>query len=205
MKTKTRNYLIGGIGGTLLAAAGTVALLNQLKLTPKGVTPVKGFDVNKYMGRWYEIARLKNIFEHNLKYITAEYSLNDDGSIKVINKGFNPETEKYEEVVGEAVLAGEEGEAKLKVSFFGPFYAGYNVVKIDPEYKYALVAGKNRSYLWLLSRDNDMPPHVRKEYLQEAMSLGYDISHLTWPIQRESQEEDEYYLLIGTGCETRLL
>lgn len=204
MKTKTRNYVMGGVGGTLLAA-GTIALINQFKVTPKGITPVKPFDLKKYMGTWYEIARMKNRFEKDLKYITAEYSLNENGTVKVINKGFNPETEKYEEVTGQAILAGEENEAKLKVSFFGPLYSGYNVVKIDPEYKYALVAGKNRRYLWLLSRDNDMPPHIRKEYLQEAMRLGYDISNLTWPIQRESQEEDEYYLIIGTGCEMRLL
>jgi len=203
MNTKTRNYVIGGIGGTLLAA-GTIALINQFKITPKGINPVKSFDLKKYMGTWYEIARIKNRSEKNLKYITAEYSLNEDGSVKVVNRGFNPKTERYEEVTGQAILAGEENEGKLKVSLFGPFYTGYNVVKIDPEYKYALVTGKDRHSLWLLSRDNDMPPHVRKEYLQEAMRLGYDISNLTWPIQRESQEEDEYYLLVGTGCETRL-
>lgn len=179
MKSKTRNYLIGG---TLLAA-GTVALLNQLKVTPKGVTPVKPFDAKKYMGKWYEIARMKNMFERHLDFTTAEYTLNSDGSIRVVNSGIDAKTGEEKQVEGKAVFAGDEDEARLKVTFFGPFFSGYNVAKIDPDYKYALVVGKNHHYMWLMSRTNDMPPHIRKEYLQEAMALGYNITNLTWPDQ----------------------
>ncbi len=186
---KTRNYVIGGS----LLALGTMALIYQMKITPKGVTPVKPFDAKKYMGKWYEIARMKNMFERHLDFTTAEYTMNKDGSINVVNSGYDVEKEDYKEVTGKALFAGDKDEARLKVSFFGPFYSGYNVVKIDKDYKYALVVGKNHHYMWILSRTNDMPPHIRKEYLQEAMSLGYNITNLTWPDQgRDAGVEGDY-------------
>lgn len=175
---KYRNLLIGC--SALAAGAALTLGLTSCKTIPKGVTAVKPFDKDKYLGKWYEIARLDYRFEKNMNNVTAEYSINKDGSIKVLNKGYNYEKRKEEEAVGKAKFVGASDEAKLKVSFWGPFYAGYNVIAIDPDYKYALVAGKNLKYLWLLSRKTTMPENIKEAYLQKAESLGYDISKLIW-------------------------
>ncbi len=147
---------------------------------PKGAVAVKSFEKEKYLGKWYEIARFDFKFERDLDHTTAEYSLNDNGTIKVLNRGFNTKKNKWSEATGKAKFVGEPTVAMLKVSFFGPFYAGYNVVAIDKDYKYALVAGSSLKYLWILSREKTLPEDVKKEYLKKAESIGYDISKLLW-------------------------
>ena len=147
---------------------------------PKGAVAVNPFDINKYLGKWYEIARMDFRFERNLNNTTANYSLNDNGSIKVDNRGYNYVTGEWKQAVGKAKPAGQPGEARLKVSFFGPFYSGYNVIALDNEYKYALVAGENLSYLWILSRETTVPDEVKSGYLTIARDLGYDTSALIW-------------------------
>jgi apolipoprotein D and lipocalin family protein len=147
---------------------------------PKGAVAIKPFDINKYLGKWYEIARIDFRFERDLNNTTANYSLNKNGSIKVDNQGYNYVTNEWKQAVGKAKPAGQTGEAKLKVSFFGPFYSGYNVIALDSEYKYALVAGKNLSYLWILSRETTIPDEVKSDYLKIAQDLGYDTSTLIW-------------------------
>jgi apolipoprotein D and lipocalin family protein len=154
--------------------------LFSCKSIPKGVEAVKGFDKERYLGKWYELARIDFKFEKNLNNTTAEYSLMDNGKIKVLNKGFNYKINQWKNATGKAKFAGDEKIAMLKVSFFGPFYAGYNVIKLDKGYKYALVAGKNFDYLWILSRTPTMPESLREEYLQFARSVGFDTSRLTW-------------------------
>lgn len=173
---KIRNLIIGGT----LIAVGTTLLLSSCQTMPKGAVPVKPFDSEKYLGKWYEIARLDFVHEKNLSHTTAHYSLNDDGSIKVVNKGYNFKKEKNEEATGKAKFVDSKNEGKLKVSFFGPFYSGYNVIALDPEYKYALVAGKNLDYLWLLSREKSMPDAIKASYLRQASNLGYQIEDLIW-------------------------
>ena len=147
---------------------------------PKGAVAVKPFDKKRYLGQWYEIARLDFKFEKNLNNTTAEYSLNDNGTIKVDNQGYNTKKEKWEQAIGKAKFVGEANVAKLKVSFFGPFYAGYNVVAIDDDYKYALVAGKNLKYLWILSRETSIPVKIKDKYLKIAEEIGYQTSDLLW-------------------------
>ena len=146
---------------------------------PKGAVAVKPFDKKRYLGKWYEIARLDFKFEKNLNNTTAEYSLNDNGTIKVDNQGYNTKKEKWEQAIGKAKFVGEANVAKLKVSFFGPFYAGYNVVAID-DYKYALVVGKNLKYLWILSRETSIPVKIKDKYLKIAEEIGYQTSDLLW-------------------------
>ena len=163
---------------TLLTTA--LFVLNSCSSIPKGAKAIKDFDKEKYLGKWYEIARLDFVFEKNLNNTTAEYSLNDDGSIKVVNRGFNYIKNKNVESVGKAKFAGDSNEGKLKVSFFGPFYSGYNILAIDSDYKYALVVGKNLKYMWLLSREKTMPQNVKEEYLKIASDLGYNTSALIW-------------------------
>lgn len=177
---KTKNLVIGG--AALLAAAGVGAamLYNQKKTIPKGAKAVKPFDSKLYLGKWYEIARMDFIHEKNLTNATAEYSLNGDGTIKVVNKGYDYKKRKEQKSEGKAKFVADKNEAKLKVSFFGPFYAGYNVIAIDPSYNNALVVGKNKSYMWLLSRDKQMPEEIRKSYLQKAEDLGFNTKKLVW-------------------------
>jgi len=164
----------------LLTGLLTVFMLNICTSIPKGATPVKPFDKGKYLGLWYEIARLDFRFERNLNNTTAEYSLNPDGTIKVVNRGYNYVKNKWTEAVGKAKFAGDTNVGMLKVSFFGPFYAGYNVIALDRDYKYALVAGENLKYLWILAREKSIPEDVKQNYLGIAKKIGFDISALIW-------------------------
>jgi apolipoprotein D and lipocalin family protein len=147
---------------------------------PKGVVAVRPFYIEKYLGKWYEIARLDFKFERGLNNTTAEYSLNANGTIKVDNKGYNVEKGEWAQAIGKAKFAGENDIAMLKVSFFGPFYAGYNVIAIDPDYKYALVAGASLKYLWILSRETSIPDEIKNKYLKIAQEYGFNTSELVW-------------------------
>ncbi len=125
-------------------------------------------------------ARLDFRFERDLNNTTAEYSANDEGSIRVVNRGYNYKTNEWKEAVGKAKFVSDENTAMLKVSFFGPFYSGYNVIALDAGYQYALIAGKNTDYLWILSRTPAIPAEVKQNYLQIAAKLGYKTEDLIW-------------------------
>lgn len=167
------------IGFTLLGITA-FALLKSCRTIPKNVTAIEPFTVEKYLGKWYEIARFDFRFEKGLNSTTADYSLNDDGTIKVVNRGFDYKKEQWKQSVGKAKFVSSKDKAKLKVSFFGPFYSGYNVIALDADYKYALVCGKNRDYLWILSREKTIPEKIKNDYLQIAKNYGFDISKLIW-------------------------
>jgi apolipoprotein D and lipocalin family protein len=169
----------------IMAAMTGIALLSLISCAsiPRGAVAVKPFDKEKYLGKWYEIARMDFRFERNLKNVTATYSVNKDGTIKVDNQGYDYVVKKSKQALGKAKFAGDPNEARLKVSFFGPFYSGYNVIALDGQYKYALVAGKNLKYLWLLSRETTIPEDIKQSYLKIANDLGYDTSVLLWTEQ----------------------
>lgn len=166
--------------GSAALLTATLFTLNSCASFPKGAKAVQGFDKEKYLGHWFEIARLDFVFEKNLNNTTADYSLNEDGSIKVVNSGYNYIKNKSVESIGKAKFVGDTAEGKLKVSFFGPFYSGYNILALDSDYKYALVVGKNLKYMWLLSREKTMPESIKNDYLKIAKDLGYDTSALIW-------------------------
>ena len=147
---------------------------------PKGVKAVTNFEKEKYLGKWYEVARFDFRFERNMNNTTANYSLNENGTIKVVNRGYNYKKQKWSEAKGKAKFAGEPDVAMLKVSFFGPFYAGYNVIALDKDYQYALVSGQSLKYLWILSRTPTIPENVKLEYLKIASELGYITENLIW-------------------------
>lgn len=170
---------IGNFISVLLMAA-IVGGIFACSSIPKGAVAVTPFDKQKYLGKWYEIARLDFKFEKNLNNTTAEYSLNDDGTIRVDNQGYNTKRGKWKKAVGKAKFVEDENVAKLKVSFFGPFYSGYNVLAIDDDYRYALVAGKNLKYLWILSRTTEIPAGIRDNYLKIAEEIGYKTDDLLW-------------------------
>ena len=147
---------------------------------PKGVTAVQDFQSEKYLGKWYEMARFDFRFERNLDNVTAEYTKKDDKSFKVVNKGHDYVKNEWKESVGEARFVNAPNEGRLKVSFFKPIWAGYNVIEIDENYKYALIAGNNFDYLWILSREKTIPDSYKQKYLEKAKSLGFDTSKLIW-------------------------
>ncbi len=167
---------------SLLAVLGAlIPALGGCTTPPEGVTPVSGFDADRYLGTWYEIARLDHRFERGLVAVTATYSRNPDGSLKVINKGFKPDTCSWKEAEGRAKFAGDPAQGQLAVSFFGPFYGGYTVFALDHrEYRWAAVSGPNRSYLWLLARTPTLADDVRDRLVAEAEALGFATDALIW-------------------------
>jgi apolipoprotein D and lipocalin family protein len=168
------------IAGAVLAGFAAAIAYKKIKTFSPKFSTVENFQLDKYLGKWYEIARLDHWFENELINTTAEYSLNEDASINVVNRGYNIKKERWEEIAGKAKVVDPANEAMLKVSFFGPFYQDYNVIALDTQYKYAMVAGKNFDYLWLLSREKEMPEAVVEFYLSEATRIGYDVANLVW-------------------------
>jgi Bacterial lipocalin len=147
---------------------------------PKGVKPVSDFNASRYLGKWYEIARLENRFEKGMEQVTATYGLRSDGGITVLNRGYDPIKNRWKESEGKAYFTGAPTTAALKVSFFGPFYGGYNVIKLDKDYQHALVSGPNRDYLWILSRSTTLPETVKQDFLATARELGFPVEQLVW-------------------------
>ena len=154
-------------------------LLSGCVSIPEKVLPVNGFDVDQYMGTWYEIARLDHSFERGLERVTAEYSLRDDGGIKVINKGFDLQKKRWKEVIGKAYFVDDSDLGKLKVSFWGPFYSSYNIIALDKEkYSYSMVCGPNKSYLWILAREPHMEESLKLELMNRAKDMGFETDKL---------------------------
>ncbi len=147
---------------------------------PKGAAAIQPFDQEGYLGKWYEVARLDFKWERNLNNTTATYSLRDDGLIKVDNQGYNTVEEEWTQAIGRAKFVGSPDIARLKVSFFGPFFGGYKVIALDDDYQYALVSGSKLKNLWILSRETTIPDHIRTEYLDLARSIGFDVDALLW-------------------------
>ncbi len=158
-----------------------VLLLVSCTGTPEGISPVTGFELQRYLGGWYEIARLDHSFERGMSRVTADYSLNDDGSIMVVNRGYLAEESEWKEAIGKAKFVGEEDVGHLKVSFFGPFYGGYVIFELDQQgYQYAFVTSYNRDYLWLLSRQPQVSDALKQQFVQQADALGFDTGALIW-------------------------
>lgn len=147
---------------------------------PDGLRPVAWFDLNRYLGQWYEIARLDHAFERGMSDVNATYQLQGDGSVKVINRGYDTQRQAWKEAVGRALFIGDRETASLKVSFFGPFYGGYHVIALDQNYRWSLVAGPDRDYLWILARDKTLPVEVREQLVGQAKALGFATDRLIW-------------------------
>ena len=146
---------------------------------PEGITPVKDFELEKYLGKWYEIARLDHSFERGLDSVSAQYSMREDGGVKVINRGFNTEDNEWSEAEGKAYFVNDEDEGYLKVSFFGPFYGSYIIFELDKEnYQFAFVSGNTTSYLWLLSRTPIVSEEVMYKFIKRSRELGFNTEEL---------------------------
>lgn len=156
------------------------AMLAACTQIPDGVEAVRGFDPARYLGTWYEVARLDHGFERGLSRVTASYVARADGGIDVLNRGYDAGKGKWHEARGRARFVGPRDVAELKVSFFGPFYGGYNVVELDAAYSIALVAGPTRSYLWILARSPDPPRDEVERLVARARDLGFDTGALVY-------------------------
>ena len=151
---------------------------------PQSVRPVNDFELNRYLGEWYEIARLDHLFERGLNQVTAEYAPRNDGGVLVINRGFSESENKWKEAKGKAYFVSGESEGYLKVSFFGPFYGSYVVFELDHEnYQYAFVSGPTTKYLWLLARTPSVKPEVIEKFVEMSKARGFKTEDLIFPQQ----------------------
>jgi len=169
----------------LILSAATLtfgyAALRQLSLTlPNGITPVRQFDLGRYLGKWHEVGRIENRFERGLIRTTAEYSLNPDGSVRVVNRGFDPSSERHKEAIGLARFIGDPTVGALKVSFFWPFYGGYNVIDLDPDYGWAIIIGSSGKYFWVLSRNSTLTDDLKSRAKITAIAAGVDPERIYW-------------------------
>ena len=160
---------------------------------PPGITPVENFQIDRYLGTWYEVARMENRFERGLSNVTATYALNENGSVRVENRGYKSSTSTWESAIGKAKFVDSPNIGHLKVSFFGPFYASYVVYDLDENYEYAFVTGGNKKYLWLLARERKVSDEVLSRFKQHASDNGYDLNNVVFDVQQdESPNEDEW-------------
>ena len=170
-----------------MAVAGAAAALlwqaTRRPPIPEGVEPVRGWDIERYMGRWYEVARVDHRFEKGLERTQAEYTALPDGSVHVLNRGYDPRRRRWKAAEGKARLVQGAEVAALKVSFFGPFYGGYNVVALDADYRWAMVIGSQPHYFWILSRTPDLPAGLGEYLLAQARLLGVPVHRVQWVLQ----------------------
>ena len=156
----------------VLLASGCVSI-------PDNITPVTSFQIERYLGKWYEIARLDHRFERGLTQISAEYSMRPDGGLKVLNRGYSNEKQEWSEAEGRGYFVQSPNEAYLKVSFFGPFFGSYIVFELDTvNYQYALISGPDKSYFWLLARTPTIDDNLKKKLIAKAAALGFDTTKL---------------------------
>jgi apolipoprotein D and lipocalin family protein len=146
---------------------------------PDNIKPVKGFELQRYLGTWYEIARLDHSFERGLSHVTANYSLRDDGGVKVINRGYSAEEKQWKTAEGKAYFVDQPDIGYLKVSFFGPFYGSYVVFELEKDnYGYALISGPDTDYFWILAREPQLDPELLQSLIAKAKTLGFDTDKL---------------------------
>jgi len=164
---------------SLTFVVALLVILGGCTSRPDGVEPVSPFDVQRYKGEWFEIMRLDHSFERGLTNVTATYTLRDDGSVGVLNRGFDRKNCRWKEADGRAVFQGDRDTARLSVTFFWPFAGGYHVFALDrQDYGWALISGPSRSYLWILARQPNLSADIRNRLVDQARSLGFPVDEL---------------------------
>ncbi len=155
---------------------------------PDGIEPVKDFELESYLGTWYEIARLDHSFERGLTRVTAAYARREDHGISVTNRGYDATRGEWREARGKAYFLGDPATGSLKVSFFGPFYGGYHVIALDrKDYQWAMVSGPSRSYLWVLARQPVLAQETRDRLVARAAELGFPTEELIFVDQSDAR------------------
>ena len=163
----------------LVGAAALLALAGGCATSlPEGIEPVAGFEPDRYLGTWYEIARLDHSFERGLEEVSATYSRNDDGTLRVVNRGWDEQAKEWNVAEGTAKFKRGPDTGWLEVSFFGPFYGTYAVFELDEDYSEAWVTGDDRSYLWFLSRTPQVTPEALETFRERTRALGFDVDSL---------------------------
>ena len=163
----------------LTAVASLVMASSFAPVHAAQIEPVTPFDIKRYSGKWYEIYRLDHRFERNLSNVTARYKMRPNGTLEVVNRGFNTKKCKWNSATGTGKFRGATDVADLKVSFFWPFSGAYKVFALDRKnYRWAAIAGNNRNYFWILSRNPRLPASVEKKLLKQAASLGFNVNKL---------------------------
>lgn len=164
-------------------------VLSACSRMPEGIEPVTDFDINRYQGRWYEIARLDHRFERGLEQVTASYSALDDGTLRVVNRGFSTNSNEWEDAVGRARFTGDRSVGALEVSFFGFFFGDYVVFELDREdYQYAFVTGSINT-LWFLSRTPTVDDALKERFIRLTRDYGYDSSEIIFVPQKKAGAE----------------
>lgn len=166
----------------------SIILLSTMMTACAGVSeeikPVNNFELDKYMGTWYEIARLDHSFERGLEQVSATYTENADGTVRVLNKGYLPGKDKWKDAIGKAKFAEAPDKGHLKVSFFGPFYGSYIIFEMDQEdYQYAFITG-SKNTLWLLSRTPTVNDELKDRFIKTVRDLGYASEELIFVNQK---------------------
>ncbi len=155
------------------------ALLSGCTGVPEGIEPISGFELDRYLGTWYEVARLDHRFERGLSEVTANYNAREEGGVQVVNRGFNAAKDEWKEAEGKAFFIDDPDVGRLKVSFFGPFYGAYNIIELDKDdYEYSMITGPNRSYLWILARQPALDPATLERLVARASELGFATDEL---------------------------
>ena len=179
-----RTFLVVGTATffILTAAIGTLIVRAQPPKAGLDTSTIDSLDITRYMGRWYELARFDHPFERNMELVTANYTLQPDGTVEVINSGYNTRRGKFKQSRGVArTVAGRAGE--LEVTFFLNFWSPYKVLELAPDYSYALVGGNSDKYLWILSRTPRLSNAALSDILVKAEARGYDTDRLIWIMQ----------------------
>ena len=187
MATFFESISIKAINVEKIALLLSALLLASCLGRPDGVSPVEQLDTQRYLGTWYEVARLDHSFERGLSNVTADYSMREDGGLRVINRGYSTEEGDWQQAEGRAYTIEEDQPGHLKVSFFGPFFGSYVVFELDPDYQYAFVAGNTANYLWLLARTPAISDELKTHFLQRAENLGFAVDELIFVDQSLNQ------------------
>ena len=179
--TMNKTFLVVGTAAfvVLTAAIGTLIVRAQPPKTGLDTSTIDSLDIARYMGRWYELARFDHPFERNMELVTVNYTLKPDGTVEVVNSGYNTRRGKFKQSRGTArTVEGRTGE--LEVTFFLNFWSPYKVLELAPDYSYALVGSNSDKYLWILSRTPRLSSAVLSEILVRAEERGYDTDRLIW-------------------------
>jgi apolipoprotein D and lipocalin family protein len=146
---------------------------------PKGIEPVTPFDVSRYQGQWFEIMRLDHSFERGLTNVSATYALQKNGSVSVLNRGFDRKNCRWKEANGTAEFLRDPKTGSLAVTFFWPFAGGYHVFELDKkDYQWVAISGPSRDYLWILARHPELAHKQRDRLVAEAKRLGFPVDEL---------------------------
>jgi apolipoprotein D and lipocalin family protein len=154
------------------------------EMNTESISAVQQFDLQRYLGTWYEIGRLPHSFENGLDKVTATYTLRDDGMIGVLNRGFSSSKQKWSEASGKARLKPGAKGAYLEVSFFWIFYADYKVIELDTNYTYAMITSSSKEYLWVLCRTPKLDETIYSNLLRKAGNLGFNTNDI-YKVQQE--------------------